>query len=98
MDLNATQNLMDDFAMRLTDEVKKIPNFIDKGFSINLAGFGVGAVAVETDVAAVGHEVALAGEGEEKAVAVGHHGTHPEGGGEDADAGDGQEQIGRAHV
>ena len=48
VDLNATQNLMDDFAMRLTDEVKKIPNFIDKGFSINLAGFGVSVGKDET--------------------------------------------------
>ena len=42
IDLNSTQNLIDDFAMRLVDSCKKIPDFFKQGFNISVAGFGIG--------------------------------------------------------
>lgn len=41
-DLNATQPLLQEFAMRLTDASKHIPNIFEKGFEISVAGFGLG--------------------------------------------------------
>lgn len=42
VDLNSTQNLINDFAMRLVDSCKKIPDFFKQGFNISVAGFGIG--------------------------------------------------------
>ena len=42
VDLNATQPLLQEFAMRLTDASKQIPNIFEKGFEISVAGFGLG--------------------------------------------------------
>ena len=42
LDLNSTQDLLDDFAMRLVDACKKYSDIIKKGFNISIAGFGVG--------------------------------------------------------
>ena len=42
VDLNATQPLLQEFAMRLTDASKHIPNIFEKGFEISVAGFGLG--------------------------------------------------------
>lgn len=42
VDLNSTNNLLDDLAMRLNDVCKKKPDLIDMGFNISIAGFGVG--------------------------------------------------------
>ncbi len=41
-DLNSTQDLLTDLAMRLMDSCKKNPNLLESGFSISIAGFGVG--------------------------------------------------------
>ena len=42
IDLNSTQNLLDDFARRLADSCQKFPDIIKQGFNISIAGFGVG--------------------------------------------------------
>lgn len=42
IDLNSTQNLIDDFAMRLVDSCKKFPDLLKQGFNISVAGFGIG--------------------------------------------------------
>ncbi|HBM47337.1 ATP-binding protein [Clostridium sp. OF09-36] len=42
VDLNATQPLLQEFAMRLLDASKQIPNIFEKGFEISVAGFGIG--------------------------------------------------------
>ena len=42
VDLNSTQDLITDFAQRLYAECNKIPNFLKSGFSVSVAGFGVG--------------------------------------------------------
>ena len=42
VDLNSTQNLIDDFAMRLIDSCRKISDILKGGFNISVAGFGVG--------------------------------------------------------
>ena len=42
IDLNSTQNLIDDFASRLVDSCSKMPDIFKKGFSVSVAGFGVG--------------------------------------------------------
>ena len=42
IDLNATQDLLNGCAMRLLDACKKISDVLKKGFSISVAGFGVG--------------------------------------------------------
>ncbi len=40
--LNSTQDLLDDLAMRLSREYKKISSALKPGFNISVAGFGVG--------------------------------------------------------
>ena len=42
VDLNSAVDLLDDFAMRLEDSCRSIPNLIDTGFEISFAGFGFG--------------------------------------------------------
>ncbi|MDC7292501.1 AAA family ATPase [Butyrivibrio sp. DSM 10294] len=42
IDLNSTQNLLDDLAMRLVDSCSKFPDIMKQGFNISIAGFGVG--------------------------------------------------------
>lgn len=42
VDLNSTQDLINDFAMRLLDSCKKFPDFFKQGFNISVAGFGIG--------------------------------------------------------
>ena len=42
IDLNSTQNLINDCAMRLVDSCKRFPDFFKQGFNISVAGFGVG--------------------------------------------------------
>lgn len=42
VDLNSTQDLLSDFAMRLLDSCKKISDVLKKGFNLSVAGFGVG--------------------------------------------------------
>ena len=51
VDLNSTQPLLSEFAMRLTDASKQIPNIFENGFEVSVAGFGVGynGGAVERD-------------------------------------------------
>ncbi len=48
IDLNSTQNLVDDFAMRLVDSCKKLPDLVKQGFNISVAGFGIGINGKET--------------------------------------------------
>ncbi|MBE5847443.1 MAG: ATP-binding protein [Lachnospiraceae bacterium] len=45
IDLNSTQNLIDDFALRLVDSCKTFPDLFKQGFNISVAGFGVGVNA-----------------------------------------------------
>lgn len=42
VDLNSSKNLIDDFAYRLLDTCRKIPNIFDRGFDLSIAGFGIG--------------------------------------------------------
>ena len=42
IDLNSTQNLIDDFAMRLVDAAGKKFDILKKGFNVSAAGFGIG--------------------------------------------------------
>lgn len=42
VDLNPTQNLIDDFAYRLADACRNAGDILDRGFDISVAGFGVG--------------------------------------------------------
>ena len=42
LDLNATQPLLSEFAMRLIDACKHLPNLFEKGFEISIAGIGFG--------------------------------------------------------
>lgn len=42
VDLNATQPLLSEFSMRLADSEKQIPNIIEAGFEVSVAGFGIG--------------------------------------------------------
>ncbi len=42
VDLNAAQPLLQEFAMRLADAGKQIPNLFENGFEISIAGFGLG--------------------------------------------------------
>jgi len=42
VDLNSTQPLLREFAMRLMDACKRMPNIFEKGFEISVAGFGIG--------------------------------------------------------
>ncbi len=42
VDLNSTQELVDEFAIRLNDKCAKTPDPIKSGFNVSVAGFGVG--------------------------------------------------------
>lgn len=42
VDLNATVNLIDDFANRLSDVCRGLGNFLERGFDVSIAGSGVG--------------------------------------------------------
>lgn len=42
VDLNSTQNLIDDLSYRLEDACEEFGNILDRGVDISLAGFGVG--------------------------------------------------------
>ena len=42
VDLNSTQNLIDDLALRLEQECRRIPELLKNGFSVSFAGFGLG--------------------------------------------------------
>lgn len=42
VDLNATQPLLTELSMRLTDACKQMPNIFEKGFEVSVAGFGIG--------------------------------------------------------
>ena len=42
IDLNSTQDLLSDFAMRLVDSCKKLTDIFKKGFNLSVAGFGIG--------------------------------------------------------
>ena len=42
VDLNSTQDLLADFAMRLVDACKEFTDILKKGFNVSIAGFGLG--------------------------------------------------------
>ncbi len=42
IDLNSTQDLLSDFAMKLLDSCKKLTDIFKKGFNFSVAGFGIG--------------------------------------------------------
>ena len=42
VDLNSTQDLLTELAMRLVDECKNFTDIIKKGFNVSVAGFGLG--------------------------------------------------------
>lgn len=42
IDLNSTQDLLMDLAVRLSDACRKLPDLVETGFNISIAGFGVG--------------------------------------------------------
>ena len=42
VDLNSTQDLLTELASRLVDACKRLPDVLQSGFSISVAGFGVG--------------------------------------------------------
>ncbi|WP_044916710.1 hypothetical protein [Butyrivibrio sp. WCE2006] len=42
IDLNSTQDLISDCAMRLVDSCHKFPDFFKQGFNVTVAGFGIG--------------------------------------------------------
>lgn len=42
VDLNSTQDLLTDFAMRLVDACKEFTDILKKGFNVSIAGFGLG--------------------------------------------------------
>ena len=48
VNLNSTVNLLNDFAKRLNDECETIPNFFSKGFSVTIAGVGIGINGIES--------------------------------------------------
>ncbi|XME02475.1 ATP-binding protein [Lachnospiraceae bacterium C1.1] len=48
IDLNSTQNLINDCAMRLIDSCKKMPDFLKQGFNISIAGFAIGVNGNDT--------------------------------------------------
>ncbi|MBE6004427.1 MAG: ATP-binding protein [Lachnospiraceae bacterium] len=48
VDLNSTQNLIEDMAMRLIDSCKKIPDILKQGFNVTALGFGVGVNAAQS--------------------------------------------------
>ncbi|MBE6013864.1 MAG: ATP-binding protein [Lachnospiraceae bacterium] len=47
VNLNSTQNLLDDLAERLVYTCKKTPDIFSKGFNVTIAGFGVGINGTE---------------------------------------------------
>lgn len=53
VDLNATQDLLTDFAMRLSDACKQFSDVLKKGFSLSVAGFGFGLNSTENNRDAV---------------------------------------------
>lgn len=42
VDLNVTQPLLSELAMRLMDACKQVPNILEKGFEVSVARFGIG--------------------------------------------------------
>ena len=42
VDLNSSQNLIDDLAYRLTDICRNVGNILERGFDLSIAGFGIG--------------------------------------------------------
>ena len=42
IDLNSTQDLLSDFAIKLVDSCKKLTDIFKKGFNLSVAGFGIG--------------------------------------------------------
>lgn len=42
IDLNSTQDLLSDFAIKLIDSCKKMTDIFKKGFNVSIAGFGIG--------------------------------------------------------
>jgi len=48
IDLNSTQDFINDCAMRLIDSCKKIPDFFKQEFNIFIAGFGIGVNGNDT--------------------------------------------------
>lgn len=42
VDLNSTQDLLTDLSVRLSDACRKMPDPVKSGFSVSIAGFGVG--------------------------------------------------------
>ena len=42
VNLDASENLIDEFARALENKVRKMPSIIDKGLSVSVAGFGIG--------------------------------------------------------
>ncbi|MBO4857635.1 MAG: AAA family ATPase [Treponema sp.] len=42
VDINSTQDLLSDFAIRLVDACKKFTDILKKGFNVSVAGFGIG--------------------------------------------------------
>lgn len=54
VDLNSTQDLLDDFAMRLSDACKTIFSFTEGSLDINIAGIGIGVSSKLDDTDSVG--------------------------------------------
>lgn len=54
VDLNSTQDLLDDFAMRLSDACKTIFSFTEGSLDINVAGIGIGVSNKLGDIDSVG--------------------------------------------
>ncbi|MCR4837469.1 MAG: ATP-binding protein [Eubacterium sp.] len=49
LNLNPTQNLLDDFANRLSDSCKNISGLLEKGFNLSAGGFGIGINGKENE-------------------------------------------------
>ena len=51
VDLNPNEDLLHDFAERLKDSSKRLPNYVEKGIDISAFGFGIGigGTAAERD-------------------------------------------------
>lgn len=49
VDLNSTQNLVEDFSYRLADECRNFKDVLDRGIDISAAGFGIG-IGSQSDV------------------------------------------------
>ena len=47
IDLNSTQDLLSDFAIKLIDSCKKLIDIFKKGFNVSIAGFGIGITGEE---------------------------------------------------